>query len=102
MEHLFSLFKCGYLTEDNKNNLIIFRISNFENIYLKIIPFFKLYNIVGEKYKDFEDFCKVAELIKNKAHLTKEGLDEIILIKSGMNKSRYFEPGYPPIKATIV
>jgi hypothetical protein len=43
----------------------------------KIIPFFKKHNIIGEKSKDFADWCKVAELIKAKDHLTSSGLDEI-------------------------
>jgi len=37
---------------------------------------------------DFADFCEAAELVKNKDHLTKEGLDRIRLIKMGMNKKR--------------
>ena len=54
----------------------------------KVIPFFKKYPIIGVKALDFSDFCIVAELIKNKAHLTPKGLDEIRLIKLGMNKER--------------
>jgi hypothetical protein len=38
---------------------------------------------------DFQDFCKVAELVNKKAHLTLKGLEEIKLIKSKMNKLRY-------------
>lgn len=51
---------------------------------------FKKHNIIGEKSKDFADWCKVAELIKAKDHLTYSGLDEIRKIKSGMNTGRYF------------
>ncbi len=35
-----------------------------------------------KKSLDFEDFCKVAELIKNKAHLTSTEMDEIRKIKA--------------------
>jgi len=68
-----------------------FRVAKFEDIYKKIIPVFNKYKIMGVKYKDFEDFCKVAEIIKKGDHLTLEGLEEIKKIKSGMNKSRYVE-----------
>jgi len=34
------------------------------------------------------NFCEVAELMKAKKHLTKEGLGEIIKIKKGMNQGR--------------
>jgi hypothetical protein len=42
----------------------------------------------GEKAKDFEDLKKVTGLISNKAHFTPEGMDQIIKIKSQMNKGR--------------
>ena len=43
---------------------------------------------MGVKVKDFEDFKYVSVLMKNKNHLTKEGLEEIRKIKSRMNTLR--------------
>jgi hypothetical protein len=37
------------------------------------------------------DFCKAAELMRNKAHLTWEGLSKIREIKSGMNTGRKWD-----------
>jgi hypothetical protein len=65
-----------------------FIVTKFEDLTDKVIPFFKKYSVTGVKSKDFLDFCSAAELIKNKAHLTKEGIEEIRKIKSRMNKSR--------------
>jgi hypothetical protein len=45
--------------------------------------------VVGEKLKDFDDWCKVAYLIKDKLHLTEKGLEQIREIKNSMNKNRY-------------
>lgn len=42
----------------------------------------------GGGVKDFEDFKRVAKLMENKAHLTKEGLSQIYSIKSKMNFKR--------------
>jgi hypothetical protein len=53
-----------------------------------VIPLFLAHPLEGAKKKDFEDFLRVAELIKTKAHLKKEGLEQIRLIKSGMNSNR--------------
>ena len=39
-------------------------------------------------FEDFEDWAKVAELIKSKAHLTEGGVEKIREIKSGMNTLR--------------
>lgn len=40
------------------------------------------------KKENFDDFCKVAKLIKEKAHLTEAGLEQINKIKDGMNSHR--------------
>ncbi len=69
-------------------NVIYLRISKFEDIYFKLIPLFKKYNIQGVKTLDFNDFCKVAELMKERRHLTEEGLKLINQIKGGMNTKR--------------
>jgi len=50
------------------------------------MPFFREFNIKGVKSKDFNDWCKIADIIKAKDHLTKEGFDLVCQIKSSMNK----------------
>lgn len=65
-----------------------FKCQGFANNFEKVIPFFQKYPILGVKSLDFEDWCKVAKLIKNKDHLTKEGFKNIRKIKAGMNKGR--------------
>ena len=69
-------------------NASFYRVTKFDDIVNKIIPFFKKYPILGVKALDFADFCKAAELMKNKAHLTKDGLEKIRKIKAGMNRGR--------------
>jgi hypothetical protein len=63
-------------------------IEKFSDITRIIIPFFIKYPILGVKSQDFSDFVKIADLIRDKEHLTEDGLDKIIKIKSGMNKGR--------------
>jgi hypothetical protein len=55
-----------------------------------IIPFFNKYPIQGVKSMDYADFCKIAAppLMKDQAHFTASGLDQIRVIKSGKNKGR--------------
>lgn len=64
------------------------KVTNFKDISNTLIPFFDKYTIEGSKHEEYLDFCKAADLMKNKAHLTKEGLDKIISLKSGMNRGR--------------
>jgi hypothetical protein len=79
---------CGryYLVSGRDEGYFI--VSNFSSITEKITPFFDKYPLVGSKRKDYFNFCNVIELMKAKAHLTKDGLEEMKLIKSGMNRGR--------------
>jgi len=81
---------CGNIIKSLTKNIIKLNISKFEDIYYKMIPLFKEYDIEGIKALDFQDFCVVAELINNKVHLTLEGLEEIQKMKNKMNKSRVY------------
>jgi hypothetical protein len=82
-------FGCGtYCLPSGNQTTGSFQCYKFSDNYEKIIPFFSKYNIRGIKSKDFEDWYKVAKIIKTKDHLTKEGFDLISQIKSGMNKRR--------------
>ena len=46
------------------------------------------YNLLCSKNKEFIDFCNIHFLVKSKAHLTESGLNQILEIKSGMNRGR--------------
>lgn len=65
-----------------------YRVTKFSDTEEKIIPFFLKYPIKGVKALDFEDFCRTWELMKEKKHLTAEGLEQIKKIKAGMNRGR--------------
>lgn len=88
LESFVHVFGCGYYSLVEKSGIGTFAVSNFSNIVDNIIPLFEQYPILGAKAKDFEDFKQASILIKSKAHLTKKGLDKILLIKSRMNFKR--------------
>lgn len=56
-------------------------VVKFSDVIEKIIPFFDKYPILGVKKKDFDDFKLTANIMKNKEHLTLEGLEKIKKIK---------------------
>jgi hypothetical protein len=80
------------------DNCSIFRVRDFENIQNVIIPFFTQHEIIGVKHLDFLSWTSAAKIIKEKRHLSRKGLDEIlanirrlakaIQIKNQMNRSR--------------
>jgi len=93
MNSLISYFDCGYINKSQFTCLdfIVTKFYCASYIDEKIIPFFSKYKIQEVKQLDFIDFCKAAEIIKAKAHLTERGLVllKIIKIKASMNKGRY-------------
>ena len=89
MESLIKYLGCGKLYKTKtRPNEVNYRVLKFDDITQKIIPFFKNYPIQGVKALDFADWCQVAELMQNKAHFTKEGLEKIKQIKARMNRGR--------------
>jgi hypothetical protein len=69
---------------------VFFVVEISSDILDKIIPFCEKYPIVGVKGLDFADFKKkkAAEIMKVGGHLTKDGLEQIRIIKAGVNKGR--------------
>lgn len=58
-----------------------YKVSNFKDITLKIIPFFNKYQLQAKKKNSFKVFSKVAELMQLKKHLNPKGILEIKRIK---------------------
>jgi hypothetical protein len=88
MNSLVSYFGCGKVYIRSNKVAVDYVVTKIEDLTDKILPFFDLYKIAGEKTKDLDNFKQIAQLIKSKAHLTSEGLDQIRKIKAGMNKGR--------------
>lgn len=75
----------GFIKERTVSEFVVVKFSLITDT---LIPLFHKYPIIGNKNKDFLDFCKIAELMKSNAHKTPEGLDEIREIKGSMNRNR--------------
>ena len=76
----------GFIKE--RTSISGFFVVKLSLITDKLIPLFHKYPIIGNKNKDFLDFCQIAELMNSNAHKTREGIDKILEIKSGMNTKR--------------
>ena len=86
MKSLVEYLGCGKIFESRE--AVDFVVTKLPDLSYKIIPFFDKYPLQGVKSKEFLDFNIVAKLMKNKEHLTQEGLEQISQIKSGMNTQR--------------
>lgn len=96
LNRILEYFGCGILiktTSKSKNpdNLAYdLNISKFSDVFDIIIPFFQKFPIYGAKHQDLRDFQKGVYIVKNKGHLTEEGLKEIQNLTYGMNSYRKF------------
>ena len=80
MVKLVDFFNSGAIYENTGH--VVYLASKLSDINEIIISHFKKYPLQGYKFIDYEKFCSVALLMKNKQHLTPEGLDKIIKIKN--------------------
>ena len=88
LKSLIFILNCGrYIPKQGCGEFIV---EKFTDVNDKVIPIFEQFKLHGVKSKNYEDFKKVALLMKNKVHLTREGLDEIKKIKGTMNKNRVY------------
>nr|YP_010722997.1 homing endonuclease [Leptographium procerum]WDW21002.1 homing endonuclease [Leptographium procerum]WDZ67184.1 homing endonuclease [Leptographium procerum] len=88
MKVLITTLNCGKLELLLNQSAVYFVVTNFQDIFDKIIPLFDKYPIKGVKSLDFNDFKLIANLIHNKEHLTEEGLSKIQSLKLNMNLFR--------------
>jgi len=61
---------------------------NFRILPRTFFLFFSKYPIKGVKFKDFNNFCELADIMKEKGYLTEQGLKKICLIRDRMNTGR--------------
>jgi len=75
LKSLITSLNCGkYIA---KSGYAEFIVEKFTDVNDKMIPIFEEFKLHGVKLKNYEDFNKVALLIVNKVHLTRERLDTI-------------------------
>jgi hypothetical protein len=95
LERLQYTWKCGSLFNLNYERYgwkphVKYAIKSHKDLFKTVIPFFKRYPLQGKKKKDFVDFCKAAEVVKQKRHLTEQGIKELEEIRRFMNDRRPF------------
>lgn len=75
----------GSISISKTRHSVSYSVKSIKDITTIIIPHFFKYKLLTQKAADFILFTKVVKLINTKAHLTKEGLHQIINIKASLN-----------------
>lgn len=80
----------------------MFQVTSLEDLVI-ILEHFKLYPLKTQKYADYLLFQKAFVIIKEKKHLTIEGLLELISIRASLNKglSENLKKAFPNIKPVV-
>lgn len=92
-------FGCGQIyinkrKDNHRQDLARYCVRSQKDLTNTIIPFFSFFHLKTAKKNDFDKFCDAIEIMRNKKHLTKEGLIQLAQISQSMNshkKSRYLE-----------
>jgi len=90
MKRFIEFFNTGTLVSDGPTK-VQYRIRRFSDFDLHLFPLLDEYPLETNKRLDAEAFRKVHSLMKEKRHLTQNGLDEIKAIKATMNRARMKE-----------
>lgn len=78
--------QCGTLRK-RPDGVWYYEVDNLRAIVENVIPFFEKFRFLSAKKKnDFRIFKKIVEIIKNNEHLTPQGIQKILSLRSKLNK----------------
>ena len=94
---LQSYFSAGKIYKIQKG-LLQLRIFTVKDL-IKVIEHFDQFPLLTQKKNDYKLFKQAITIIKNKEHLTKEGLVKIVQIRASLNKglSASLKSAFPSI-----
>nr|QCQ69101.1 LAGLIDADG endonuclease [Powellomyces hirtus] len=87
LEAVRDYLHCGYIYQKGPA-FCSFEIKAKGDLSSYLFPHLDKYPLCGSKRLDYLDFRNVADMVSKKQHLTPEGLEEIRVIKAGMNNAR--------------
>ena len=80
------IFSVGTIRIRSRDEQGIYSVYDIEDLINIIIPHFEKYILLTKKRADYLLFKQVIAIMKNKEHLTIEGLIKIVSIRASMNK----------------
>lgn len=85
------VFQCGYIKQNHARNIrdknLVYTVRNKNDLWNKIIPFFKRFPIESEKQLDLLKFSEIVEEMRKGVHLHLEGLIRLLKIVFSMNRN---------------
>ena len=81
-----TFFSVGRIKVRSRDGHVVYYVSSIGELTNVIIPHFDKYPLATQKRKDYELFKLALDVLKSKKHTTFEGLNQLVAIKSVMNK----------------
>jgi len=85
LENIKHTLGVGNIYYNSNDKTYKFKVSNINELINVIIPHFKKYYLITQKHIDFELFSNIVTMVKNKEHLTIQGLQKIVNLKVTLN-----------------
>lgn len=103
---ILALFKrylgCGTL-RGRPDGVWYFEVTNLNAVTENVIPFFERFRFLSAKKKrDFAKFKQIVDLIQKGSHLTRDGIRQILIIRSDMNDGGKRRYTHEEILATLI
>jgi len=77
---------CGIIKVRKFDGLYSLDITNPGEVIYKVIPYFRKFSLFSkEKRKNFEIFCRIANLMAIREHRTISGLKKILILREKLN-----------------
>ena len=77
--------QCGMLRA-RPDGVWYYEVNNFNSIWNNVLPFFRKFSFLSQNKKyQFMLFSQAAEIIYKNEHLTKNGFEQILMIRNKMN-----------------
>lgn len=85
LERIQATLKAGNIYYKSSDKTYRWKVTNINELSNIIIPHLNAYPLLTQKRTDFELFKKIIEIINHKDHLTIDGVQKIVNLKSSLN-----------------
>jgi hypothetical protein len=87
LRELKKAWGCGSIRPDRSDKTLKFEIRNVADLVHKVVPHFQKYPLRSSKQADVVRFTRICQLVLERKHLEREGLEEIVRAAMEMNPS---------------
>ncbi len=87
LESIKEFFQCGSIRYSAVDGTYKYEVRSLEDLRIRILPHFQNYPLETPKREDWQQLCRVCDLMACNLHKNKEGLTEIIELGYSMNPS---------------